>query len=197
MRGGHDAVGSVPAVTTGSTTRCPATAIQVPTRSDHDGPSQRAAAAALRLPRPGSAVCSPTRIRDGDSTALGHQNRRLPGTDAPSALTPLAVGCPRRAQQRGGQSADRWPCKPLRVAALGRLPVGRGLGRTAVSVRALRSAGVSWSAVPGAECVWWVAGVGCRAEWAGGAAERGGDRSGRRPRAASARGPRKRAALIQ
>ncbi|TVL92286.1 hypothetical protein CD790_11260 [Streptomyces sp. SAJ15] len=39
--------------------------------------------------------------------------------------------------------------------------------------------------------------LGVRAEWAGGGASGAVDRSGRRPRAASARGPRKRAALIQ
>lgn len=73
----------------------------------------------------------------------------------------------------------------------------RGPGRAAASASRLWSADASRAAVPGAGCLWWVAGVGWRAEWVGGAAERGGDRSGRRPRAASARGPRKRAALIQ
>ena len=158
-----------------STTRWPATAIWAPTRSDHDGSNHRAAAAAPRPPHPARHVCSRDRIRDGSSTAADHIE---PGTttDVPHARAPLPRRWPfLRAQQRGPQSADGWPCKPRCVAALRRLAGwAHGPGRAAASARPLRSAECTESAVLGAGCVWWVAESGWRAEWPGGAAERGG-----------------------
>lgn len=174
MRGGRDAVGSAVAVTGVSTTRCPATTMPAPTRSDHGGLSHFAAAAAPRPPRPGSAVCSRSRIRDGGSTAAGHIR---PGStiDMPPAGRPLSPLASLRAQRRWSQSADGWPCKPLCVAAPRWLAVrARGPGRAAASASSLWSAGAPRATVPGADWLWWVAGVGWRAEWAGGAAERGG-----------------------
>jgi len=191
-------VGSTLAIPGALTTRWPATAIRAPTRSDHDGLNHRAAAAAPRPPHPGQHICSRGRIRDDGSTAADHFE---PGTttDVPLTRLPLPRRWPSlRAQQRWTQSADGWPCKPLCVAALRRLAGwARGPGRAAASVRPLRSAGV-WRRLFPVLTV------------SGGSLSRGGalsgtgaplsgaaDRSGRRPRAASARGPRKRAALIQ
>ena len=170
MRGTHGEVGSTLAMRDASTTRCPATAIRAPTRSDHDGLNHRAAAAAPRPPHPGQHVCSRGRMRDGGSTAAGHI---APGTttDLPHAQAPLPRCWPfLRAQQRGPHSADGWPCKPLCVAA----GWARGPGRSAASASPLRSAGRTDAAVPGAACVWWCAEPGWRAERHGGVAERGG-----------------------
>lgn len=193
MRGTHGEVGSTLAIPETLTTRWPATAIRAPTRSDHDGPNHRAAAAAPHPPHPARHVCSRSRIRDGGSTAADHIE---PGTttDLPHARAPLPRCWPfLRAQQRGPQSADGWPCKPPRVAALRRLAGwARGPGRAAASACPLRSAGRTGSAVAGGALMRGGALSGPGAPLSGAA-----DRSGRRPRAASARGPRKRAALIQ
>ncbi len=141
VRGGRGAVGSAAAVTTVFTTRCRATTMPAPTRSDHGGLSHCAAAAAPRPPRPGSAVCSRARICDGGSTAAGHIGPG-PTANMPPAGRPLFPLASLRAQQGWPQSADGWPCKPLSVAAPRRLAVRpRGPGRAAASECPLRSAG--------------------------------------------------------
>ncbi len=175
VRGRREVTGSVATAVRALTTRRPATAIWKPTRSDHDGLSHRAAAAAPRPPGPDGSVCSRARIRDGGSTAAGHIEPG-PTTDIPPAGHPSPPRWPLlRAQRRWPQSADGWPCKPLWVAAprrrAGRAP---GPGRAAASARPAAVGRRSVRAVPGADCGWWAADVGWRAEWPGGAAERGG-----------------------
>lgn len=181
-----------------STTRWSATAIRKPTRSDHDGLSHRGAAAAPRPPGPGSSVCSRTRIRDGDSTAAGHIEPG-PTIGMPPAGHPSPPRWPLlHAQRRWSQSADGRPCKPLCVAVPRRLAARvLGPGRAAASTCSQRSSGAPWElfrvlTALGGLLVWGGALSGPGAPLSGAA-----DRSGRRPRAASARGPRKRAALIQ
>lgn len=141
VRGRSGAVGSAVAVTTVFTTRCSATTMPAPTRSDHGGLSHCAAAVAPRPPRPGSAVCSRVRIRDGGSTAAG-QIGPGPTANMPPAGRPLSPLAFLRAQQRWPQSADGWPCKPLSVAAPRWLAVqARGPGRAATSASPLRLEG--------------------------------------------------------
>lgn len=183
---------------TALTTRWSNTVIRKPTRSDHDGLSHRAAAAAPRPPGPGSSVCSRARTRDDGSTAAGHIGPGLT-TDMPPAGHPSPPRWPLlRAQRRWPQSADGQSCKPLCVAVPRRL-AGRahGPGRAAASAGSQRSSGAPRElfrvlTAVGGLLVWGGALSGTGAPLSGAV-----DRSGRRPRAASARGPRKRAALIQ
>lgn len=200
MRGSCGVVGPMVADTrvTALTTRWSNTVIRKPTRSDHDGLSHRAAAAAPRPPGPGSSVCSRARTRDDGSTAAGHIGPGLT-TDMPPAGHPSPPRWPLlRAQRRWPQSADGQSCKPLCVAVPRRL-AGRahGPGRAAASAGSQRSSGAPRElfrvlTAVGGLLVWGGALSGTGAPLSGAV-----DRSGRRPRAASARGPRKRAALIQ